>query len=311
MFIPGDLAGAAVPADESETAARTGTALDTAPDPAADPVAPAYPAAAGPAGAAPPHDLARAVAALAGARRPLLLAGLGAWRSGAGKILLELGDRIGALYTTTVMASGLFHDSPWSLGVCGGFADPAAAALAGEADVIVAFGARLDTFTLHGGRILDPAATVVQVDLTAGPTAERVDVHVRGDAAVVAAQLLDALAAPAPPPPGWRTGATARALPAGWAARPYEDASAGGRIDPPVPSPRHWPLCCRRSAPWSWTAGTSSAGPRCTGGSPIRPGSCSPARPSRASASASRAPSARPSAGPTAPWWRRWGTAAP
>ncbi|MBP0932574.1 MULTISPECIES: thiamine pyrophosphate-binding protein [unclassified Streptomyces] len=232
VFIPGDLAGAVVPADESETAARTGTALDTAPDPAADPVAPAYPAAAGPAGAAPPHDLARAVAALAGARRPLLLAGLGAWRSGAGKILLELGDRIGALYTTTVMASGLFHDSPWSLGVCGGFADPAAAALAGEADVIVAFGARLDTFTLHGGRILDPAATVVQVDLTAGPTAERVDVHVRGDAAVVAAQLLDALAAPAPPPPGWRTGATARALPAGWAARPYEDASAGGRIDP-------------------------------------------------------------------------------
>ncbi|OKI61580.1 thiamine pyrophosphate-binding protein [Streptomyces sp. MJM1172] len=232
VFIPGDLAGAAVPADESETAARTGTALDTAPDPAADPVAPAYPAAAGPAGAAPPHDLARAVAALAGARRPLLLAGLGAWRSGAGKILLELGDRIGALYATTVMASGLFHDSPWSLGVCGGFADPAAAALAGEADVIVAFGARLDTFTLHGGRILDPAATVVQVDLTAGPTAERVDVHVRGDAAVVAAQLLDALAAPAPPPPGWRTGATARALPAGWAARPYEDASAGGRIDP-------------------------------------------------------------------------------
>ncbi|MGW2985995.1 thiamine pyrophosphate-binding protein [Streptomyces goshikiensis] len=231
VFIPGDLAGAVVPADESETAARTGTALDTAPDPAADPVAP-YPAAAGPAGAAPPHDLARAVAALAGARRPLLLAGLGAWRSGAGKILLELGDRIGALYTTTVMASGLFHDSPWSLGVCGGFADPAAAALAGEADVIVAFGARLDTFTLHGGRILDPAATVVQVDLTAGPTAERVDVHVRGDAAVVAAQLLDALAAPAPPPPGWRTGATARALPAGWAARPYEDASAGGRIDP-------------------------------------------------------------------------------
>ncbi|MFD9416806.1 thiamine pyrophosphate-binding protein [Streptomyces goshikiensis] len=220
VFIPGDLSGAAVPADEPE------------PDTAADPVAPAYPVADGPAGAAPPQDLARAVAALAGARRPLLLAGLGAWRSGAGKILLELGDRLGALYATTVMASGLFHDSPWSLGVCGGFADPAAAALAGEADVIVAFGARLDTFTLHGGRILDPAATVVQVDLTAGPTADRVDVHVRGDAAAVAAQLLDALDAPAPPPPGWRTGATARALPAGWAARPYEDASAGGRIDP-------------------------------------------------------------------------------
>ncbi|MFI5642197.1 thiamine pyrophosphate-binding protein [Streptomyces goshikiensis] len=221
VFVPGDLIGAEVPAAAPETAARTGTAADTA----ADPLAPAD-------AAAPAQDIARAVAALAGARRPLLLAGLGAWRSGAGKILLELGDRLGALYATTVMASGLFHDSPWSLGVCGGFADPAAAALAGEADVIVAFGARLDTFTLHGGRILDPAATVVQVDLTAGPTAERVDVHVRGDAAVVAAQLLDAIAAPVPPPCGWRTGATARALPAGWAARPYEDASAGGRIDP-------------------------------------------------------------------------------
>ncbi|MFH8385297.1 thiamine pyrophosphate-binding protein [Kitasatospora sp. NPDC018058] len=219
VLLPGDLLNSRV-----ETSAQT---YEARPGGSTTP----YPRAVEPP-AAPPEDLDRAVAALAGARRPLILAGLGAWHSGAGKILLELGDRIGALFATTVMANGLFHDSPWSLGVCGGFADPAAAALEGEADVVVAFGTRLDTFTLHGGRILDPAATVVQVDLAAGPTSERVDLSVRGDAAAVAAQLLDALGERALPPSEWRTDVTADAMPVGWAARPHEDRGGAGRVDP-------------------------------------------------------------------------------
>ncbi|MFF5788526.1 thiamine pyrophosphate-binding protein [Streptomyces sp. NPDC012693] len=189
--------------------------------------------AAGPAAPDGP-DLEPVLAALAGARRPLLLAGLGAWHAGAGKVLRELGDRLGTLFATTVMASGLFRESPWSLGVCGGFAAPSGAALMGEADVVVAFGASLDTFTLHGGRILDPAATVVQVDLAGDNWAQRADLTVRGDAHAVAVRLLDAVEERALPVSEWRE----RRAPAvaeargGWTALVSEDASGAGRIDP-------------------------------------------------------------------------------
>src|ERR1700677_360047 len=137
------------------------------------------------------RQLDAALDVLASARRPLLLAGLGAYRSGAARPIAVLADRIGALLTTTVMAGGLFRDSPWSLGICGGFASPRAARIMGDADAVVAFGASLHNFTLHGGLLLDPGATLVQVDLAAAPTVSRVDLCVTGDAARVAGALLD------------------------------------------------------------------------------------------------------------------------
>ncbi|MFB7301253.1 thiamine pyrophosphate-binding protein [Streptomyces rubiginosohelvolus] len=180
------------------------------------------------------EELTPVLTALAGARRPLILAGLGAWHSGAGKVLRELGDRFGALFATSVMAGGLFRESPWSLGVCGGFAAPPAAALMREADVVVAFGASLDDFTLHGGRALDPAATVIQVDIAEGAGAPRADLLVRGDAVAVAVRLLDAAVAQGLPGSSWRR----RCLPAlaearaGWPARAHADLTTAERIDP-------------------------------------------------------------------------------
>ncbi len=112
---------------------------------------------------------------LAGARRLLLLGGLGAWRSGAGKVITELGDRLGALFATSVMANGLFSASGWSVGICGGFASPRAARIIGQADVVIAFGASLNRFTLRNGRLLAPDAILVRVDLVDAPTVERVN----------------------------------------------------------------------------------------------------------------------------------------
>ncbi|MFB7915428.1 thiamine pyrophosphate-binding protein [Streptomyces sp. NPDC056061] len=183
------------------------------------------------------HETERLATLLAAARRPLLLAGAGAWRSGAGKVLRDLGDRIGALYTTTVMAHGLFDDSPWSLGICGGFSAPGPAELIGRADLVLAFGTSLDAFTLHGGRLLDPAATVVRVDLADAPAHPRVDVAVRGDAATVAARLLDAIdrlgdPVSCTPGTGWRSARTRALASAGWYDVPYEDAGTADRIDP-------------------------------------------------------------------------------
>jgi thiamine pyrophosphate-dependent acetolactate synthase large subunit-like protein len=170
--------------------------------------------------------------ALAGARRPLLLAGLGAWRSGAGRAIAELADGTGALLATTVMASGLFAGNPWSLGLCGGFASPRAAELIGEADVVVAFGASLGHWTLHGGRLLDPRATLVQVDVAEGPTSDRVDLHVRGDAAAVAALLLEDVRACGRAPSPWRPQVAGLIERSGWRHVPYDDAGTADRIDP-------------------------------------------------------------------------------
>ncbi|MEU5921302.1 thiamine pyrophosphate-binding protein [Streptomyces sp. NPDC047141] len=211
LFLPGDLIDR--PAPDSGTPTTAGAYTPRAPE---------------------DRDLEPVLAALAGARRPLLLAGLGAWHAGAGKVLRELGDRLGALFATTVMASGLFRESPWSLGVCGGFAAPPAATLMGEADVVLVFGASLDTFTLHGGRILDPAATVVRIDLAEEDRSGRADLTVRGDAHAVAVRLLDAVGDRELPASSWR-GHRAPAVAgarAGWAALAAEDASGGGRIDP-------------------------------------------------------------------------------
>ncbi|WP_331739326.1 thiamine pyrophosphate-binding protein (plasmid) [Streptomyces sp. NBC_00637] len=214
LFLPGDLTGRPLPA---------------ASPPVAVPGPPPEPRGAGRA------DVDALVALLAGARRPLILAGLGAWRSGAGKILTELGDRLGALLATTVMAHGIFASSAYTLGLCGGFASPAGAALMGEADVVLAFGTSLGDFTLHGGRILDPDARVAQIDL-AGARAPRADVSVRGDAASVAAQVLDAVDARGLARSPWRRraaddGSLGRAR-GGWAALPHQDVSGGGRVDP-------------------------------------------------------------------------------
>jgi thiamine pyrophosphate-dependent acetolactate synthase large subunit-like protein len=205
---------------EAEVTDRPGPAAATAPtrpDPRQAPV---------------PRQLDRALDVLASARRPLLLAGLGAYRSGAADPIAALADRLGALLTTTVMADGLYRDSPWSLGICGGFASPRAARLMGEADVVVAFGASLSDFTLHGGMLLDPDATLVQVDLEAGPTASRVEVFVRGDAALVARALLDGVRARGLVTTSWRGEVAADLGLAGWEHEPYDDASADGRIDP-------------------------------------------------------------------------------
>lgn len=182
-----------------------------------------------------PEEVDGVLELLAGARRPLILGGLGAWRSGAAKILSDLGDRLGALLATTVMAHGMFDANPGALGLCGGFASPPAAALIGEADMVLAFGSSLGDFTLHGGRILDPAAHVVQITLE-GDRAPRADIPVCGDAAVVAAQLLDALDRRGIVRSSWRARAAASGAlehaAGGWAAVPHTDASGGGRIDP-------------------------------------------------------------------------------
>jgi acetolactate synthase-1/2/3 large subunit len=113
----------------------------------------------------PPDDagVALLVEALAGAQRPVFIAGRGA--RGARDALVELGDACGALLATSAVAKGLFRDKPWALDVSGGFATPLAAELIRDADLIVGWGCVLNMWTTRHGKLIGPDATLVQVDL--------------------------------------------------------------------------------------------------------------------------------------------------
>lgn len=173
-----------------------------------------------------------ALDAIAGARRPLLLAGLGAWRSGARKVITDLAERLGALLTTTVMADGMFSESAWSLGICGGFASPRVATIVGDADVVIAFGASMNNWTLHGGKIIDPRATVIQADVRDQPPGGRADLVITGDASAVAAALLDGVNARGQAVSSWRAEVANDLQHIGWKHHSYDDASTADRIDP-------------------------------------------------------------------------------
>ncbi|GAA1262317.1 thiamine pyrophosphate-binding protein [Sphaerisporangium rubeum] len=179
----------------------------------------------------PSAESARALAgSLAGARRPVFIAGRGARRARAE--IEALADRAGALLATSAVARGLFNGSPWDLGVGGGFASPLAAELIRGADVVVSFGCALNMWTTRHGALIGPSTTVVQVDTDPAALGahHRADLTVTGDAAATARAVTALLAES----PGRRTPELAARI-AGeiaWRDVPYTDTTGGGRIDP-------------------------------------------------------------------------------
>jgi acetolactate synthase-1/2/3 large subunit len=190
------------------------------------PVLPAPLAPAGPFAAAAVADLARALAA---AERPFLLAGRGAWVSGAGEALGALADATGAVTASTALGRGIFPRSEFDLGVTGGFGAEGAMKLVREADVAVVFGASLNQFTMRFGDLFAPGTRVVQVDVAPAATHPHVGGYLRGDAAVVARALADELRALDAQPSGWREAVDLAPL------RAYErgdGVAPDGRLDP-------------------------------------------------------------------------------
>ena len=177
--------------------------------------------------------LARLVDALTHAQRPVFIAGRGARAAGAREALLELGDACGALVATSAVAKGLFHGSPWSLDVSGGFASPLAAQLIRDADVVVGWGCALNMWTTRHGNLIGPDAVVVQVDLDPDALgAQRpIAFGVVGGVTATARAATMAIGVA-------RTGYRSEQIRAGiqerirWRAVEYEDTSTPERIDP-------------------------------------------------------------------------------
>lgn len=168
--------------------------------------------------------------ALATARRPLLLAGRGAWLAGAGETLGKIADVTGALTVTTALGQGVFPRPEFDLGVAGGFGARGAMELVRRADVVWVVGASLNQFTMRFGELFAPGTRVLQVDVAPAATHPHVGGFVRGDAATVAGAVLDELHAhPDLTPSGWRESVDVAA------ARRHEPGTGtapDGRLDP-------------------------------------------------------------------------------
>ena len=199
---------------------------------------------------APPAeaDLARALEAIEGAERVVVMAGLGAPH--AAPALRALAERIGALTATTLPARGLFHDDPFSLGVAGGFSHVAAREAFGESDLVIAAGASLSSHNADAGKLW-PNARLLQIDtdpvaVRQGRRAARI--HLRADARLAAEALLER----APARAGRRTQA-------------WKERIADGPVDaatfPPQPGahdPRDAIAAFDRAIPKDWFCVNSS-----------------------------------------------------
>jgi len=138
------------------------------------------------------QGLADAVARIRAADRPVLLAGRGAWDSGAQAALQALGRALGAIEFTSAAAHGFFAGEIADFGIAGGFAAHDRAAISRDADLVIAFGASLNPFTLAFGGMF-PNAQMIRVDLAPPPPMLEIGLDLRGDARSWAEAMLRAV----------------------------------------------------------------------------------------------------------------------
>ena len=140
------------------------------------------------------HSVEAAVALLQKSQRPIIMAGLGAHKSGAGPALEALAKRTGALLITSVRGKDLFRNSPYNLGVLGSFSHSVGRRMMEQADCVIVFGAGLNFLTMSFGASI-PAVPLIQVDTVRDHIGRwtTADIAVVGDARIVAEQLLSTL----------------------------------------------------------------------------------------------------------------------
>ncbi len=145
-----------------------------------------------------PEDVARAVAMMLRARRPILYVGGGIVHANASRELMTLAERLGFPVTPTLMGLGAFPArDPLSLGMLGMHGTYAANMAMSEADLIVAIGVRFDDRVTGALDKFAPHAEIVHVDIDRSSLSKNVRAHVAiaGDARSVMQQMLAALPA--------------------------------------------------------------------------------------------------------------------
>jgi len=169
------------------------------------------------------------------AKRPIIIAGRGVVRSGAGPAMEALAERCGALLATSLFAKGLFDHNRFGIGIAGAYASPLAREEFAASDLVMGFGAGLGHYTTEAG-YLYPNAKSVQIDLNPRGLYQGLriaDMHIRADAQATAEAILSKLEERGYSSSGARSPMLARQI-AATAARPdsKEFLVAPGTVDP-------------------------------------------------------------------------------
>jgi acetolactate synthase I/II/III large subunit len=180
---------------------KPGPVLVDVPRDVLDAEIPAVPYRRSPARTRPPADaalVAAAAEALAGAERPLLVAGGGAVAADAQPELRELAELLAAPVLTSLAGRGSIPDDhPLSCGGLGAHRTRLSKRLLGEADVVLGVGTRFEEMETNWreGSTPAPAATYVQLDVDPVEIGRSIpaEIGLVGDARTVLAQLVEAL----------------------------------------------------------------------------------------------------------------------
>lgn len=156
-----------------------------------------------------PRGIRDAVALLAAAERPAIIAGGGVTKAGAGELVLDLAERLGAAVTNSWLKKAVREDHPLAVGTIGRGGTGASAAALREADVVLALGVRFSEFATEDYQMrLEPPQRLIQVDIDAACVGRvyPVTVGMAADARVTVEALLAGLPAPGSldPHTAWR-----------------------------------------------------------------------------------------------------------
>ena len=134
-------------------------------------------------------DLDQAVGMIASAKRPIVLAGVGALD--ARDKIIALAERMEAPLATTLKAKDLFRGHPSNMGIFGTLSTPAAYEAIAKADCVVAFGSSLHHFTTDQSKLMK-GKRVVQInsDATAAAKNFRPDAVLVSDAGLTADNIV-------------------------------------------------------------------------------------------------------------------------
>ncbi len=129
-------------------------------------------------------ELNAAVAAIRAAKRPLIIAGGGVHYSAATETLAEFAIKNRIPVAETQAGKGaLTWDHEFNAGAIGVTGSSAANQLAGEADLIIAVGTRLQDFTTGSGLLVGkPDTAILSINVTRHDLAKRFATTLRGDA---------------------------------------------------------------------------------------------------------------------------------
>lgn len=182
-----------------------------------------------------PASIATAVRLLSESRRPLIVAGVGAYRAGARQAIEALADKTGALLVNALKAKDLFRGHPYDMGILGSSSTSVARRHVEQADCVLAIGVALNSLTMSSGSAL-PAVPLIHVDAVRTHIGRwwQADVAVVGDAKLVAQQLLHALPERSEADKPWHTEAVRRELAAFEHTMDFQVAHTERTVDPRV-----------------------------------------------------------------------------